>query len=308
MLAAGAIGEIVRQIQTALAAAGFDPKGTDGWFGQDTAAAVAAFQAARFLPATGDVDDGTWQILMQRPVPSAAERSLQLTASFEAHGFGLAMGNFDDALLTWGIIGFTLASGEVQAIVLGIYQLTPALVRQAFGRYTEELIRILQAPGPEQEAWANSLTLASGALAQPWRAMFDAFGSLPRVQQEQTSRAMTRYMAPAIATARDLGLTSELGLALCFDIHVQNGGVKPKVMKRLREQIAGVPEAQVRAMLAHAVADSASSRWREDVRCRKLAIATGSGRIHGHDYVLAHWGLDGNTAAAELSAALVAPA
>ena len=64
----GAIGETIKGIQQTLTQAGFDTKGADGFYGQNTATAVMAFQSARSLAVTGTLEDGSWQLLMQRPV------------------------------------------------------------------------------------------------------------------------------------------------------------------------------------------------------------------------------------------------
>jgi peptidoglycan hydrolase-like protein with peptidoglycan-binding domain len=141
----GAIGEIIKQIQVAPTDAGFDTKETDGWYGQNTSAAVAGYQGSQSLPSTGVIDEASWQLLMQSLVPSVSDRSLQLTPSFEGHGFGLAVGNFDDALLTWGIIGFTLASREIQQIINTLNQAHPELVQAAFQSHAGELLSLLQA-------------------------------------------------------------------------------------------------------------------------------------------------------------------
>jgi hypothetical protein len=50
-------------------------------------------------------------------------------------------------------------------------------------------------------------------------------------------------------------------------------------------------ERALRVIIANAVADNAKSDFREDVRKRKLAIATGQGMVHGANYVLENWGL-----------------
>ena len=132
--------------------------------------------------------------------------------------------------------------------------------------------------------------------------MFATFGSQPEVQAEQVRHAQNNYLSPAIKTAGKLGFTSELGLALCFDIHVQNGGVKPKAMKALLQQFPTVSaEVERRTLVANAVADSAKAAWREDVRRRKLTVATGAGTVHGHKNVLESWGLSGQFPAAELT-------
>ena len=66
------------------------------------------------------MDVSTWTKLLWTQVPTTQERSLQLTAAFEGHGFTLAEGNWDDAGITWGIIGFTLLHGELSKIILRI--------------------------------------------------------------------------------------------------------------------------------------------------------------------------------------------
>jgi hypothetical protein len=302
LFAIGAIGDVVKEIQLALLANGCDPKGTDRVYGNDTSNAVKQFQMAKSLPVTGAVDDGSWQLLMQRPVPAASERSLQLTAAFEGHGFELAVGNFDGALLTWGIIGFTMSAGEVQSIVLAINAAHPELVEGAFGDNRAELLHLMTAGSGFQEQWANEHTLDHGALAEPWKSMFAAFGALPEVQAEQLKHVHDDYLDPAIRTAMKLGFTSELGLALCFDIHVQNGGIRAAVLKKLLQQSqgGGMTEPDLRSLVANAVADSARAAFREDVRRRKLTIATGGGTVHGHNYRLESWGLSSDIAATEL--------
>jgi peptidoglycan hydrolase-like protein with peptidoglycan-binding domain len=302
LFALGARGDLVREIQQNLTQRGFSPGKLDGDYGPATAGAVRQFQSANAQPQTGSIDEAAWTPLMDRPVPSVSDRSLQLTSAFEGHGFGLAVGNFDGALLTWGIIGFTLASGEIQKIVLSISRQFPEVVRQAFGDYTADLLQLMQADRDFQTQWANAHTVNGRALAEPWKSMFAAFGAAPQVQAEQLKRVQAAYMQPAIQTAHKLGFTSELGLALCFDIHVQNGGIKSTTMDEIAPQLPGLPEADARVLVANAVADSARPQYCEDVRSRKLAIATGSGNVHGRQYDLANWGLDGAFAAGELAA------
>src|SRR6185369_14217083 len=108
----------------------------------------------------------------------------------------------------------------------------------------------------------------------------------------QLRRAEEAYFGPARTTAQRLGLTTELGIALCFDIHVQNGGLKSEAREIVDSaRTTQTTEAQLRAIVANAVADVSASRWRSDVRERKLAIATGHGSVHGEQLVLESWGL-----------------
>jgi hypothetical protein len=263
-------------------------------YGGKTANAVRQFQQARGLAATGVIDDVMWQGLMQRPIPPTEVRTLELTAAFEGHGYTLAEGNFDGAWLTWGIIGFTMKYGTVQKIVLEIHRTHPHLVGEAFGDKAAELVAVMQAAAGQQEAWANSVTSNGSRLVQPWRAGFDWFGQFLEVRAVQRRLAHDEYFLPALRTAKRFQLKSELGLALCFDIHVQNGGIKKAAREIIEKAVAGNPpasEKELRGAIANAVADVAREKYREDVRTRKLTISDGSGRVHGHNYTLDNWGL-----------------
>jgi hypothetical protein len=114
------------------------------------------------------------------------------------------------------------------------------------------------------------------------------------VQALQLELADQDYGQPSVETANALGLETELGRALAFDIHVQNGGIKAKARRDIESALDETPvttEQELRVIIANAVAD-ASSSFREDVRARKLSIATGTGKVHGELFVLANWGLD----------------
>jgi len=297
LLAKGARGEIVRKLQQRLQGLGFDPQGIDRAYGGNTQEAVRSFQQDSGLAPTGEVDVTTWAQLMGDPVPSVKDRSLQLTGTFEGHDFTLAQGNFDGAGITWGIIGFTLQHGELGKIILEINRRDPELVRQAFGAKTDELLTTMQSSKAKQMAFANRISLGATKerLAEPWRSAFARFGEIPAVQALQLELADRDYYQPARHTAQNLNMKTELGLALIFDIHVQNGGIKESAHKAIAREIAEHPvtsEQELRVIIANAVADNAKPKYREDVRARKLTIATGSGKVHKEMFLLRNWGLD----------------
>jgi peptidoglycan hydrolase-like protein with peptidoglycan-binding domain len=301
VLGRGARGELVRQAQARLTGLGFDPKGIDGDYGNGTAAAVTGFRKQNGLGAADAIDVPAWGALMERPVPTVQERALAVTAAFEGHGFDLAAGNFDGAGLTWGIIGFTLQHGQVSQIVLEAQKQDPSLVREAFRANADECLEIMRAPRTRQLAWADSISSGSRktSVREPWRSCFRRFGQLPAVQALQLAQVTRAYWDPARNTARELGLKTELGLALCFDIHVQNGSVRPSARDRIRSEVAAHPihkERELRVIIANAVADASRPQFREDVLSRKLTLATGAGRVHGATYVLRNWGLDATAA------------
>ena len=300
LLAAGAQGALVQRLQERLAAAGVSPGTPDGDYGRLTADAVKVFRRRKGLPAGEHVDAPTWLAAVGRPLPPLRDRALQVTAAFEGHGWGLAQGNFDGALLTWGIIGFTLKHGEVQRIVLEAHRRDPRLVAQTFGGKAAELLGIMRAPAARQLEWANSISLGASKarLAEPWKSAFKRFGDAEPVRKIQLERVDVRWNS-ARTTARELGLKTELGLALCFDIVVQNGSVKPSARQQIAREVAAHPihkERELRVIVANAVADASVQRWREDVRSRKLTLATGAGKVHGATYILRNWGLDSSRA------------
>jgi hypothetical protein len=302
ILGKGVFGEIVTQVQQTLTAAGYSTQGVDGQYGGNTAQAVAAFQTAQGVGSTGTVDDGTWTALMNAALPAVAERSLQLTASIEGQGFTLAVGNFDGALLTWGIIGFTMKYGEVQKIILEVNAQNPQSVTNAFQDQAPAILAIMQDTPANQLQWANQNTVKGGGLAEPLKSMFAAFGSDPVVQAVQLAHVQSEYTLPAIQTAKSYGLESELGLALCFDCHVQNGGITAAAAAKIGAQNQpGTAEGDLLKIIATAVAGSANPKWQADVLSRKMMIATGAGLVHGTQYVLDNWGLGLAYAAQELT-------
>ena len=145
----------------------------------------------------------------------------------------------------------------------------------------------------DQIGWANSISDPNRkANLQPeWKQAFARLGEEPVVKRIQLKRAEAGFFVPACAVAAQLHLDSELGIALAFDVHVQNGSFKDAV----RESAATLPptmsEAQRRLRLADWVADASSKKWREDVRERKRCIATGQGDVHGRAINVPSWGL-----------------
>jgi hypothetical protein len=300
LLAKGARGELVRRAQLKLAAAGTGVGKVDGDYGDATARAVAVFRRRSGLGRADQIDAPTWEALVGRPIPTVRDRALQVTAAFEGHGFTLVQGNYDGAWLTWGVIGFTLKHGELPLIVLEAQRRNPQLVRRAFGAKAGELLAVMSAGKERRLAWANSISLGTSKarVAEPWKTSFRTFGELPAVQKIQLERVDVRF-AGARQIARSLGLKTELGLALCFDIVVQNGSVKDTARARIERELEAHPihkERELRVIVANAVAEASNPAYVEDVRSRKLTLATGAGRVHGATYVLRNWGLDASRA------------
>lgn len=295
--AKGLRGMIARRIQIDLLRQGFfvapAEKFADGVYGNDTVSALSRLQAARGLPATGSVDTASWQQLTPDALPTLFERCLSITAEFEGHGFGLLQGNFDGAGLTWGVIGFTLSNGEIQRLLAEAEAAVPGTLDRTMGPLAAVWRDKTRLPLAQQVALADSISSGPGKAEVPpdWKAAFARLGDEPVVKRLQMQRAYDAYFVPAAATARKLKLTSELGVALAFDCHVQNGHSRVQAVKELAPLAGQMPEAQMRLRLANRVADLSAPKWRDDVRGRKTTLALGSATFRGRSYGLANWGL-----------------
>jgi peptidoglycan hydrolase-like protein with peptidoglycan-binding domain len=72
MTAPGPYDDFIKQVQQKLNELGFDAGPVNGDFGEKTQAALAQFQLANLLPASGALDDGTLRGLgIQRPARDA---------------------------------------------------------------------------------------------------------------------------------------------------------------------------------------------------------------------------------------------
>jgi hypothetical protein len=207
-------------------------------------------------------------------------------------GFGLANGNFDGAGITWGIVGFTFSNGELVRMLQQIDQQLPQVFSNAFGPLAGKLRNVLAGSHADQMAFANSISIGNGNhVAHDWDEAFHRLGADPGVQDIQLARVDTVYKKIADDNATALGLQEELSMALCFDVSVQNGGLKPSEVARVQQATAGQSEKQKRQFIADLVADRSNPRFRKDVLDRKMSFANGAGSVHGEQYELDGWGL-----------------
>lgn len=293
----GLRGMTAKRIQLDLLRQGFvdgpPERFVDGDYGGHTEAALRTLQARRQLQVTGAVDTATWRQLTTEPLPTLFERCLGLTADFEGHGFGLLEGNFDGAGLTWGIIGFTLSNGEIQALLREAEQAVPGTLARVLGPLATVWQDVMKRPRAQQLAWADSISSGPGHGQVPpdWKQAFAALGDEPVVKRLQMQRAYDAYFVPAAATAKTMKLQSELGVALAFDLHVQNGKSRQQAVAELAPLAGKLPEPEMRRRLARRVSELSSAAFRADVLARKLTVAEGQGSVHGRGYRLAAWGL-----------------
>jgi Putative peptidoglycan binding domain. len=284
-------GPILQRIQRQLNQAGFDAGTVDGVWGNQTMSALKAWQLSKGLAQTGNVDDQTWQGLMAVPQPDILERSLQLTADWEGTGYGGTNGNFDGQGITWGLLGFTWANGELQTILSEIRADHPAVFSAAFGGLAHEIVRILGLSRPDQMAFAREISIQAGEKIRPeWAACFKALGDTVEVQQIENRIAKDRYWQAALNLIGEFGLKSERAKALCFDIVVQIS-VTGQMKAEIHNRSDGKSENVKMKGLAEVVADHAKAEYRHDVLTRKMTFVDGQGDVHGDKYDITCWGI-----------------
>jgi len=287
-------GEHVIQLQRGLVDHSPKKPGIDGDFGKQTEDAVKAWQTANGKEPTGAVTVADWTALTGKPAPSLFVRCLSLTSAFEGHGYTVAAGNWDKAYLTWGIIGFTLASGNLQAVVRAMGW--PAIEAAIGSVKTAELKRIIDAPAQQQKAWCDSISFGPKkyAVRPDWSDAFRSLGEIPEGRQAQHQVAKDVYWKQAIKDLKSFGRQTERDAAIFFDTAVQNGGVGAKanaLEKALKKLAASADEPTRLGCVAGCIADGSKPEFRDDVRSRRRTIATGDGTVHGARYLLECWGL-----------------
>jgi hypothetical protein len=291
-------GGHVMDLQIGLEQTGFGSGGVDGIFGRQTERAVQSWQRSKGAEPTGLVDELTWVGITRSDPPSLFRRCLSLTAAFEGHGYMHAAGNWDNAYITWGIIGFTLRHGNLGLVIRRTDERHPGLLSRVIGPGKRtELLEIVEKNKTEQRRWANDISVPPKRyrIRQDWADAFEALGQRPEVRQIQDEVARDVYYRRAITDFEGFQLEDECDMALCFDTAVQNGGINDEKAELIAAGLRGhegVTGEERRVIFANAIAEGSNERFREDVRQRRMTIANGEGAVHGATYTIDVWGLE----------------
>ncbi len=303
----GAKGPEVERIQARLKELGKYQGPIDGDFGGGTESAVRSFQSGAGLAVDGVVGSETWKRLFGDggiPAPAIldkplAYRSLALTGAFETNApipecFAGLAGDFDGQGMSFGALQWNLGQGTLQPLLQQMDRLHLDIFQNVFHEHAPVLRAMLGSPRDEQLAWARSIQdPRRHALVEPWSGLFKTLGRREEFQAIEVESA-SRFYQDALVMVKTYGLRSERGLALMFDIRVQNGSIGDVVRAQIQQDFArldrsGDGDAEEVARLriiANRRAEGASPQWVEDVRARKLTIANGEGTVHGRYFNL----------------------
>lgn len=303
----GSTGGEVASIQTRLQTLGHYRGLLDGYFGGATETAVKRFQAERRLALDGVVGSVTWQALFGESIPAAilasqslAYRCLALAGAFETDSgipecFAGLSGDFDGQGLSLGVLQWNFGQGSLQPLLLEMARRHGVLFRELFRPDDAMLLETLSGDRNAQLDFARSIQHpVKHQIYEPWRGRFKALCRTAEFQAIQTRAAEALHQS-ARRLAGEYGLASQRGIALMFDIKVQNGSISAPTRQQILadfEQLATELPAALREVarmkiIAQRRADAANPRWVEDVRARKLCIALGEGTVHGISYNLA---------------------
>lgn len=219
-----------------------------------------------------------------------------LTGAFEGRGYGQVTGNFDGQGWSLGFLQWPMGQGNAQRLIEQIHALDgSALEKHLGGLKARELLGVCRGLRPDAVRWADRLSVGptkrkvDPAWARPIEALLTSIAGR-RVQRNLAAG----YMADARRDAEFYGIETLRGLALMFDVAVQNGMAKLGTNARVDTQQAfadrgghALPYERKLKALAEAVAATCNPRWKADVLGRKLLIVTGSGKFRGAAWDLA---------------------
>lgn len=305
----GSKGEEVRKIQEELKSLGFYKGPIDGDFGGGTEAGVRAFQKANGLDVDGKVGPQTWKALLGSKIPEPSfhgkgldHRCLALTGTFETGSappdcFCGLSGDFDDQGISFGVLQWNLGQGSLQPLLRDMIERHTQIVKDIFESHFDILVEALDGSKTSQEelmSFARAIQHpVTRRVFEPWKGMARALGRTEEFQKIEVENS-TRLFNSAKNMCQEYGLSSERGVALMFDILVQNGGISNLVKTVILKDFSTLPQdlaqevLEVRKMviIANRRAEAAKQQWIDDVRSRKLCIATGEGLVHGISFDL----------------------
>lgn len=232
-------------------------------------------------------------------IPPEIARFMVPTITFEGpSAYQNVTGNTDKQGLSFGVIQWNFGQRTLQRLLNAMAKRDPQLFRDLCNGKGDELLAHCQDTSNKGVAeavdWAKTFVCAaptSGQLKPEWQDVFKNLGAAPAFIEEQNKDLIDNYWKQAKAIAYDQHLTTERGMALAFDIAVQNGSVKDSAQAYIDQQLKQrqasgvlVDDQQLMEIIATAVSLQSAPENRKNVLERKMAIARGGGSVNDTPY------------------------
>lgn len=244
-----------------------------------------------------------------KSILSLEQKILGLTASFETsigfpECFGVVTGNFDGQGISFGALQWCIGQNSLQGLFQTMLSEHPKITEKVFTKdQFSQFKAMLQGTMTDQMNWAKSIQITERrpnnslkwVIIPEWKGALHRLGLTEEMIAIQTAAASVRF-AKSRSNCDIYNLRSERGLALMFDINVQNGhldvnGAGAKIMNDFQALAASLSddeqEVEKMRIIARRRAEVAKPQYVGDVLKRKMTIAEGDGVVHGKKYSLA---------------------
>jgi hypothetical protein len=234
-------------------------------------------------------------------------RIIGLTAMFENTNWETIRGDFDGGGITFGIGEWDMRHDDsLPQLLRDMRSEDQTRFDAIIGDGLPDIQTLLASDTIISQRLALAKTVFQGApgkLSPQWQKRFQALGQDGRFIAVQARRLKRILLPKASELARRFSLHSERGIALMYDVLVQNGmrqTLDQAITARLSDPSL-TSETDRMVAIANTVADATKAPVRDDVRARKMTIATGRGEVHGVAYDLDAIGITLNPPSASVS-------
>ncbi len=279
----GPIGELQRALSAVAVDCGLPPVMDDGVFGRGTRDTLISVSTCRsWASADGAVSADTWRSLVHTDSPTARDRAVAMTLTFEATDFDRMEWNFrtrgdERSVLTWGPFGATAGwGGEVQAVLRAVDAIDPALLDRAFGPEVATARRLTASP-PDDAFGLLQPVFDAEPRRRRWVDAFAALGAEPAVRSTYFEVAFRpEWLGGALDRLRSLlpGPATEVDAAFFLDLAVHTA-IRPERLDAARAAISEaeathpLTAAERRREIGEAFA-TPLGRWQEHRRGRNV--------------------------------------
>ncbi len=247
----------------------------DGIMGKQTIASINDYKRKLGFEADNCLDVQTWQTMFpDRPIPTQLERAISLTFFMEGTDYDQIERNYgtaDKSGMTWGPLGMTLASGEIQTILKNI--------KSKHSRLSDDLTSS-EVTMFDRLAKAN-LSSGDSLNFKSLKALISKLAGLDYVRKEydiEAYRSVNNRFKYYENFLKEMGkntVVTELDWAMFWDVATQTGYAQKKsnaVRSTISVNISNLTLDERRRRMGDVIADMVAARWKQDRTLRNSAF------------------------------------